>query len=240
MLCYSCSYERMCHRNVLDSEFVDEGTGGVRPKGCSKVATREKGFLYRCLLAKDFFTTGIWRRMSSRSPSDRGFPYHTPPAIADRSEGSNHTTIVIHITLVRHGNRQDVFCLFLLMVSVVDIIQRSCSWFPSLIFCMVSVVTGKRFVMVAVAGCSMDSAVAGGFNILEPIEWFLVLGVFRIGFRRWLFDGFRRGKKRLFMVSVVGCFVYGFRLLQDRGSLSDGNHKQTTKTSGRFRDELSI
>ena len=50
------------------------------------------------------------------------------------------------------------------------------------------------------------------------------------------FYGFRRGKEGLLMVSVV-VFVHGFRLLQDRGCLSDGNRK---KKSGRFRDELSI
>ena len=44
-----------------------------------------------------------------------------------------------------------------------------------------------------------------------------------------VFYGFRRGKERLFMVSVVVLF-YGFRLLQDRGCLSDGNRKTTTRT----------
>ena len=35
---------------------------------------------------------------------------------------------------------------------------------------MVSVVAGKRCFMVSVAGFSMDSAVAGGFIILERLE----------------------------------------------------------------------
>ena len=58
------------------------------------------------------------------------------------------------------------------------------------------------------------------------------------GFRRWF----------VYMVSVVAGNVFfngfrrwlfnGFRLLQDRGSLSDGNRKK--ETPGRFRDELSI
>ena len=63
---------------------------------------------------------------------------------------------------------------------------------------MVSVVARERFFMVSV--------VAG--NILY-------------GFRRWFCYGFRRGKERFFMVSIV--FVYGFWLLQGRGCLSDGN-----------------
>ena len=58
------------------------------------------------------------------------------------------------------------------------------------------------------------------------------------GFRRWFFNGFRRGKERLFMVSVLVFVLDGLRLLQDRGSLSDGNHKK--EPSGRFRDELSM
>ena len=70
------------------------------------------------------------------------------------------------------------------------------------------------------------------------------------------FYGFRRGRERFFMVSVVGIlmvsvvarnvflmvsvvflFLNGFRLLQDRGCLSDGNRK---KPPERFQDELSI
>ena len=67
--------------------------------------------------------------------------------------------------------------------------------------------------------------------------------IFVYGFRRWFLNGFRRGKERFCMVSVVFLlvlsFFYGFRLLQDCRCLSDGNRKKTT-TSGRFRDELSV
>ena len=118
---------------------------------------------------------------------------------------------------------------------------------------MVSVVAGKCLFMVSVAGFVVDSAAAGGSTILECIERFLVCCVFLglvsvagfcygflrgrktlfYGFRRWLFYGFRRGKELcLCFPSLV---FDGFRLLQDRGCLSDGN-----KTSGSFRDELSI
>ena len=68
------------------------------------------------------------------------------------------------------------------MVSVVDSIQR---------FLMVSVVgffvvvAGNCFLMVSVAGFLLDSAAAGGSNILERIERFLVFCAFRIGFHRW-------------------------------------------------------
>ena len=64
------------------------------------------------------------------------------------------------------------------------------------------------FVMVSVAGFLVDSAAAGGSNILERIERFLVyFCVFKIGFRRWF----------LLMVSATFCFMvsvtisYGFR-----------------------------
>ena len=58
------------------------------------------------------------------------------------------------------------------MVSVVDIIQGFVLWLPSLVFPhMVSVVAGNIF----------------------------------YGFRRWLFDGFHRGRKTFFIVSVAGC-----------------------------------
>ena len=136
---------------------------------------------------------------------------------------------------------------FLVMVSVV-------------VFVVISVVAGKRLFMVSVAGLLVDSAAAGGSNISECIERFLVVCVFRTGFRRWFLSWF---PLRLFMVSVTcfyiwfpswqenvcfycfrRCFVvwfpswqgtlfngfrrfvvYGFRLLQDRGFLSDGNRK---------------
>ena len=76
--------------------------------------------------------------------------------------------------LVRHGNRQDVFC----MVSVVDIIQ---------LFCMVSVV-----------GCLWFS------SSQETLLWFpsLVFNGFRrgrktfvYGFRRWICGGFCRRRR---------------------------------------------
>ena len=84
---------------------------------------------------------------------------------------------------------------------------------------------GKRLFMVSVAGFSMDSAVAGGFNILEVSSDSSFLGFLGLvsvagflwfpswqenccyGFRRWLLNGFRRGKEHLFMVSVVGLFM---------------------------------
>ena len=83
---------------------------------------------------------------------------------------------------------------------------------------MVSVVARERFLMVSVVARErflMVSVVAGNVFL-----WFPSLVVFY---------GFRRGKERFFMVSVVG-FFYGFRLLQDRGCLSDGNRKKTTRT----------
>ena len=50
------------------------------------------------------------------------------------------------------------------------------------------------------------------------------------GFRRWLINGVRGGKERcLWFPSLV---VYGCRLLQDHGCLSDGNRLK--KTPGRF------
>ena len=83
--------------------------------------------------------------------------------------------------------------------------------------------------------------------MLERIERFLVFCVFRTSFRRWFVMVSILAGKRSFMVSVVGfvlwfpswqgtffdgfrrwCF-YGFRLLQDRGFLSDGNQNKTKK-----------
>ena len=106
-----------------------------------------------------------------------------------------YTCIYIYILyLVRHGNRQDVVHGFrrwlfngfrrgrkrFVMVSVVGFL-----------FFMVSVVAKKNvFVfMVSVAGCLVDSAAAGGSNILERLERFLVCFVF------------------LGLVSVVGCLM---------------------------------
>ena len=145
--------------------------------------------------------------------------------------------IYMYTYLVRHGNRQDI-----------------CSWFPSstssIVFVfmfsvgflfMVSVVAGNVF-MVSVAGFSRDSAVAGGFIILESIEWFLVLGFLGlVSVAVFVFMVSVVAGKRCFMASVVAClmvsvvarnvlygfrhfFLFGFRLLQDRGSLYDGNH----------------
>ena len=73
---------------------------------------------------------------------------------------------------------------------------------------MVSVVARERFLMVSVVARErflMVSGVAGNVFLWFPSLFFL------------------------FMVSVVG-FCYGFRLLQDRGCLSDGNRKKTTRT----------
>ena len=100
--------------------------------------------------------------------------------------------------------------------------------------------------MVSVAGFLVDSAAAGGSNILEGIERFLVVCcVLRTGFRRWfvygfrrgrktLFDGFRRwfvygfrrGEERFFVYGFRRCCFHGFRPLQDRGCLSDGIRKK--------------
>ena len=81
--------------------------------------------------------------------------------------------------------------------------------------------------LVSVAGLSMVSVVAGKrFYLL-----FMVSVVF-------LFYGFRRGKERFACYGFRRWFFNGLGLLQDRGCLSDGNSK--TKTSGRFRDKLSI
>ena len=100
--------------------------------------------------------------------------------------------------------------------------------------------------MVSVAGLLVDSAATGGSIILmyQAIPRFVF---FRTGFRRWLFYDFPCGKKTLFMVSAIGFvydfrrgkerfvygfrrwFSYGFRLLQDRGCLYDGNHIKNKK-----------
>ena len=72
--------------------------------------------------------------------------------------------------------------------------ENVCLWFPSFCF-MVSVVAGKRFLMVSVAGFLVDSAAAEGSNILECMKRFFVFCcVFRTGFRRLFF-----------MVSVTFC-----------------------------------
>ena len=126
--------------------------------------------------------------------------------------------IYIYVYLVRHGNRQNVF--FFCMVSVVDNIQRY--FMVSIVvlfmvsvvagnvlysfrrwFFMVSVVAGKHFLMDSVAGLLVDSAAAGGSIILQRIERFFVFCVFRTGFCRWFFNGFRRGWKTFCMVSVA-------------------------------------
>ena len=61
----------------------------------------------------------------------------------------------------------------------------------------------------------VDSAAAGGSKILERILRFLVLCVFRNGFRRWLFYGSRRGRKTFFNGFHRWCF-YGFRRGKER------------------------
>ena len=68
----------------------------------------------------------------------------------------------------------------------------------------------RWFCMVSVAGFWVDSAAAGRSKILELIERFLVFCVFSIGFRRWLFYGFRRGRKTCFYGFRRWLF-YGFR-----------------------------
>ena len=100
--------------------------------------------------------------------------------------------------LVLHGSRQDAFYGFrrgskrFCMVSVIG-------------FLMVSVVAEKRCFMVSVAGLLVDSAAAGGSIILECIERFLVLCVFRTGFRRWFVLWFPSWKENIcYMVSVLG------------------------------------
>ena len=56
------------------------------------------------------------------------------------------------------------------------------------------------------------------------------------GFRRWVFYGCRRGKERFLMVSVVGCFMVSgcYRTAAFSPMETD------KKTSGRFRDNLSV
>ena len=137
--------------------------------------------------------------------------------------------------------------VFLGLVSVVDFVL----WFP-LRFFMVSV----TFFMVSVAGFLVASAAAGGSNILECIERFLVFFVLRTGFRRYFFvwvpswqetvvlwfpsfvffNGFSRGKElclwfpSFFLLLVSGCY-----------RTAAFSPMETVKTtSGRFRDKLSI
>ena len=121
---------------------------------------------------------------------------------------------------------------------------------------MASVVAGKRLFMVSVAGLLVDSAAAGGSNILECIERFLVfefLGLVSVagflnGFRRGrktfllrfpslVVYGFRRAKERFCMVSVVVLFLWFPAATGPRLSL---RWNLLNKTSGRFHDELSI
>ena len=90
--------------------------------------------------------------------------------------------IYIFFYLVRHGNHQDV-CLWFPPSTSSNVLFYG---FPSLFFCMVSVVAanvlfmvsvvgcfmvsvaaGKRGFMASVAGCSMDSAVAGGVSFVK-------------------------------------------------------------------------
>ena len=121
---------------------------------------------------------------------------------------------------------------------------------------LISVVAGKHVfcLMISVAGFVVDSAAAGESKMLECIERFLVFVVFLglvsvavfFGFPSWqenvclwfpslVFNGFRRGKERLFMVSVV--LLWFPAATGPRLSL---RWKRKTKTSGRFLDELNI
>ena len=112
---------------------------------------------------------------------------------------------------------------------------------------MVSVVAGKQFLW-------FPWLVFGGFcrrrrihnlRMYLAIPRFVFLGlvsiaVFCLWFPSWqeniyfmvsvvgflFLYGFRLGKERSFMVSVVGFLFYGFRLLQERGCLSDGNRNK--------------
>ena len=115
----------------------------------------------------------------------------------------------------------------LLMVSVVVFVVWFPSWKDNYLLWFPS--PGFRWIL--------PSQEDSNFRTYRVIPVFV--GVFRTGFRRgrktlfdgfrrWLFDGFRRGKECFVMVSLVGV-VYGFRLLQDRGSLSDGNNQTKNK-----------
>ena len=86
---------------------------------------------------------------------------------------------------------------------------------------------------VSVVGYLVDSAAAGGSNILEQLERFLDLCVFRTGFRRWLFNGFRYVIVLWFRLSFVLWFpswqemlFYGFRRWLFNGGFRRG--KQNT------------
>ena len=125
---------------------------------------------------------------------------------------------------------------------------RFCSWFP------------LRFLFMFFYG--FHRWIFGGFCRRRRIQTFRTsraipfFCVFRTGFRRWLFYGFRRGRKTfLFMVSVVGFFVVSsvarnFCMASVVVCLMVSGCYRTAafspmetvkqKTSGRFRDELSI
>ena len=107
--------------------------------------------------------------------------------------------------------------------------------------------------MVSVARICVDSATAGGSIILEHIERFLLfafLGLVSVagfvwfpswqenvvyGFRRLFCYDFRRGKERFVKGFRRWLFFYGFRLLQDRGCLSDGNHTKNKNNTNCIR-----
>ena len=94
---------------------------------------------------------------------------------------------------------------------------------------MVSVAASNVFVMVSVVARNvffMASVVAG--NVVY-------------GFRRWFLYGFRRGKERLFMVSVVGFFmVSGCYRTAAVSPMETVKKENTKKETERFQDELSI
>ena len=152
-----------------------------------------------------------------------------------------------------YGLRRRHHPTFLFMASVVVCFRRRRKllfygfrrWFSF----MVSVVAGKRCLY------GFRRRIFDGFCRRRRIQNFRTYRViprflsFWTGFRRCFFCyGFRRGRKTFCMVSVVGflmvsvvarnvslwfpslVFFNGFRLLQDRGSPSDGNHKQTIRT----------
>ena len=165
--------------------------------------------------------------------------------------------IYIHISLVRHGNRQDVFLWFPSSTSSNAFFHGFRRWL------FYGFRRGKKTFLYGFRLRIFD-----GFCRRRRIQnvrtyrgiprtdllfcCFFVFFVSSMSFVCFLLGlicvagfcyRFRRGRKSfLFMVSVVGClmvsvvarnilfmvsvvvFCYGFRLLQDRGSFSDGNH----------------
>ena len=149
--------------------------------------------------------------------------------------------IYIYIYLVHLGNRQDAFygfhrrhhpasfcmvavvgCFFMVSVVAGNAFRL---WFPSLFFFVCFPSRQETFVY------GFRRRIVDGFcrrrriqnvRMYRVIPRFFWRGGFRTGFRRWFLCSFRRGEETCCMVSVV-VFVNGFRLLQDRFCLSDGN-----------------